>query len=114
MSQENGYQEYSKEAFKDEIPTAEPQMGQMFNPAQFTNLFSGLMGNNVYPNMWNQYVSFLLRGQEVFSRFSQGLLQFYGVATSEDIARLNRQLFEAYNRIDELEEKLDEVEKIKK
>jgi hypothetical protein len=112
MSQINGYREYTKEDISgNEIPAAEPQM---FNPMNFANLFSGMFANNTYPMIWNQYVNFLLQGQEVFSRLSMGVLQFYGVATGEDIARLNRQLFEAYHRIDELENKLGELESAKK
>jgi predicted nucleic acid-binding Zn-ribbon protein len=77
-------------------------------------MFTGMFANNTYPAMWNQYVNFLLRGQEIVSKLSMGVLQFYGVATSDDIARLNRQLYEAYNRIDELEDKIDDLEKVKK
>lgn len=63
-----------------------------------------------YAWFWNQYINGLSEMQQFVMRTNQSLLQAWGIPTTEDVARINRQLFEAFVRLDTLESRLDEIE----
>lgn len=74
------------------------------------NIMKDIPFFGVYAWAWNQYINGLSEVQQFVMRANQSVLQAWGIPTTEDVARINRQLFEAFVRLDALEARLDESE----
>lgn len=72
----------------------------------WSNLSRSLLFSDNYLDLWNQYVRGVLEAQQLVQKFNQTLLQAWGIPTRNDNSSINRQLYEIYNRLDELEARL--------
>ncbi len=85
------------------------EMWQKFYESNMNN-WTGMMMNmgssQTYGAFWNQYVQATLEMQEAFKQFNERWLQSVGLPTREDLSRVNQQIYDLANRLDELEEKL--------
>ncbi len=79
---------------------------QAYNPARENPLEKMLIKGD-YAWLWNQYVKGIIRFQENLTQINQGILRFYGLPTREELRRVNIQLFDLNNRLDEIETRLD-------
>lgn len=72
----------------------------------WSNLTRNLLFSDNYVDLWNQYIRGVLEAQQLVQKFNQTLLQAWGIPTHSDSSTINRQLYEIYNRLDELEARL--------
>jgi hypothetical protein len=97
----------------DVIEPAQPDFNPL-NPFRVWpvdgNLFRDVPILGFYAGIWNGYLSAVMEAQQYVMRANQSVLQTFGIPTTEDVARLNRQLFETQVRLDTLEARLDEIE----
>jgi hypothetical protein len=81
------------------------------NPFDFSGGMSSFLErfliNGDYAWLWNQYIKALIGSQEAFQQINQGILRAYGLPTREDLNRVNQQIYELNNRLDELEDRLN-------
>jgi hypothetical protein len=74
------------------------------------NMFRDVPILGFYAGIWNGYLNAVMEVQQYVMRANQSVLQTMGIPTTEEVARLNRQLFETQVRLDTLEARLDEIE----
>jgi hypothetical protein len=102
MTQTHEQEIYSNNAWTDQW-----QQAYTSGIQNWGNLWRSLMFNDTYNNLWNQYVKGLIEFQQFFQRINQTLLQAYGLPTRSDQSRINRELYEIHNRLDDLEARLN-------